>query len=169
MNALIKACIVENTDKVLNIYHNLQFESMPSFYDDCVEANNRALQILYDVRQIPWDKEYLREKNYTNWTGISATDVAQLQSVCDLLFHYLLKQEDYIPKTLTPEQQREHMMPDVEWTRLQRQTFLKGVHHHFSVYPNANYTPPTAHSSRLAPQAKIDTLLAALSGTLFYQ
>jgi hypothetical protein len=61
------------------------------FHDRCVVVNNRALQILYDVRQIPWDKEYLIEKNYTNWEGIVKADVVQLQSVCDLMFHYLLK------------------------------------------------------------------------------
>ena len=134
MSVLIKERIEESTDYVLSIKARLDngyFELTDEFRDRCVDVNNRALQILYDVRQIPWDKEYLVENNYTNWEGIVEADVVQLQSVCDLMFHYLLEQEDCYPKTLTILERRKKMVSEDEWNKLQREKFLKGFHHLF--------------------------------------
>jgi hypothetical protein len=49
------------------------------------------------------------------------------------------------------------MVSDDEWNKLQRENFLKGIHHHFSVYPNTMYRPSTEDSTGVVPEAKIDT------------
>jgi hypothetical protein len=155
MSSLVNKCIVKSTKYVLlmkeKLENNTEFSEI--FHDKCVDVSNDALQILYDIRQIPWDKEILREKNYTNWEGIQPADVVQLQSVSDLMFHYLLEQSDYIPKQLTLEEQRTKMVSEHEWRTKQKYTFLRGVQHHFGIYPRQPSEGSEGSRSRASSRA----------------
>ena len=126
------------------------------------DLDNNLLQTLYDIRQIPWDRDIVREKNYTNFDHIPKTDVEQLQSLSGLTFHYFSVQSDYISKQLTYRQQFPLLVDKSTWKKSQNTKLLQGIDHHFSILPDEMYIPPTQGSIGSGKLAKIDTLLAAL-------
>ena len=81
------------------VENETEFDS--EFRRQCNDLDNNLLQTLCDIRQIPWGRDIVREKNYTTFEHIPKADVEQLQSFGGLIIHYFSVQSDYISKQLT--------------------------------------------------------------------
>ena len=89
-------------------------------------------QILADIRRIPEDQTILTQKNYINFGGL-----AHLQEAAFLV-------------------------EDDEWKSAQDAQLLRGIDHHFGMYPDSRYAPRRQVMIEDIHTAKIETLLSAL-------
>ena len=147
MKTLVQHYIVASTAYVLQMRENVvivtQFDS--NFSREGMLLGKMLAQILADIRRIPGEREIIREKNYANFGGIVESDVVQLQSLSDLLSGYFTVESDYVPK-LTYLQQSAFPVDDQAWKIDQDAKLLRGIDHHFKIYPDKRYTPPTQGS-----------------------
>ena len=142
MKILVKEYIVDSTAYVLQmrekVANSIEFDDQ--FRREGDSLDTKLLILLSDIRRIPWDGDILHEKDYMNYDGIDNEYVKQLQSLSDIIFHYYSDQSDYIEKQLTHAQRNEMMMPDHEWNSRRNAFLLRGINHHFQVYPDEIHT-----------------------------
>ena len=86
----------------------------------------------------------------------------QLQSLSDLLCGYFCVQSDDADKQLAHLQEAAFLVGDDEWKRGQDAQLLRGIDHHFGIYPDWRYAPRTQGSIDGIQTTKIETLLSAL-------
>ncbi len=98
-----------------------------------VDWNNNLLQILYDIRHIPWDDDI--KKQYKNIEQLTSNETEQLQSLSDLIFRYFADQDDYIPKTWTPARQKAQRVTDDVWEQQTTAIFQSDFTRHFNRFP----------------------------------
>ncbi len=119
-------------------------------------------QILADVREIPRDPTILTRKNYVNFSGLDSGVVMQLQSVCALLSGYFCVEGEDADTQLTHQEEAAFLVGDDEWKQMHDVKLLRGIEHHFGMYPDARYAARTQEVIEDIHTANIETLLSAL-------
>ena len=141
ISTVVTRCVFWSTKQVLAMHARFargqELES--DFREQCVDVDNAALEVLHDVRGIVWTWNRAEMGNKYSSLAVVSSDVDELQSVSDVMFHFLSEQSDYIPKSLSAERRAGLMVADSVWRAKQQAIFEAAAKHHFTIYPNANY------------------------------
>ncbi len=119
-------------------------------------------QILADIRRIPEDPTILTNKNYTNFSGLDSYAVVQLQSLSALLSGYFCVEGEDADTQLAHLQEAAFLVVDDVWKLGRDAQLLRGIAHHFGMYPDARYASSRPVMIEGIHTAKIEPVLSAL-------
>ena len=119
-------------------------------------------QILADIREIPRDPTILTNKNYVNFSGLDSYAVMRLHSLSAVLSGYFCVEGADADRQLAHQEEAAFLVVDDEWKSAHYVKLLRGIEHHFGMYPDARYAFRTQEVVAGIHTADIETLLSAL-------
>ena len=120
-------------------------------------------QILADIREIPRDPTILTWKNYVNFSGLDSGAVMRLHSLSAVLSGYFCVEGADADRQLAHREEAAFLVVDDEWKSAHYVKLLRGIEHHFGMYPDARYAARTQEVVEGIHTTDIETLLSALA------